>query len=1403
MPPHRLAELLQARENGNTEAAALIARSALTRAVREHDLPSMLFYATELDSLTGSVLDPVERLGPWEELRSAARRLDSPAMEFAASVQLAVLHLASDDAELATRHLTALLDLATENTDPLWGLLDPTATDTAIHDLLQDLYYRREDFTRVAAVAAKLTERHPDLRIAWFYLGHSLNRLDRFDEAIPALRRLSDFNPTDPGPHIAVSRALAGTDRFGEAIAAASKAIELRPENTQYRFIRAQIEAGAGRLDQALQDLDHVIADCERQSPDGGPPVPHLSYVEYMRNVPTRDQADQARVMRVQVLMSDGRRAEARAEAEHLVLSGELLLAMTGHLFLGRVAQAEARHEDAVAHFGEHLRICTLLDQDRTDGLLGRATSLEALDRLDDAIADIDALSGVGPGFDAAAAVEALTALSERHPGHAGVRKALGHALLDNFVPGRAAEILNAMHQEDPSDWQITAWLAMTMVTSSDTEEDWNSEFSTDRVLRAITLLAAAVELAPDEHFPRSRLRWLVDRACVIGPVAHRVMLSGPQDADRPEADVRSAMPELDEPFRAWRQAVDYEVEDRWADAVALLTSARAAFVRIGLPVLTAMADLRLADNLLRLYDMRGALDHLDAADGALGEIGMLPDMIRGGVDMLMTDAQSAGDQVLWTDIDHKELSDTVALYFLSTARMLRAQWRHRVGDFEGALDELSITTGHDFEWHYFRIIALRDADRPAEAAELLPVLRELATPGDEIRLANLTATVQVALNDPVAAMGTIENAMATLDPQGADAAGLATNLQLTYLDQDRPDDVLAIAHRFPLPPGMSIRGVYGRLNAVALAQSMRGDHADALHTLTEALDLIDRVRGTLHDEQARMTWQQAHLFMYRRAIHEAAEAGLIDAALDLVERAKARAFVDQLGLDSVEPTERVLDLRADVDRARRRLGLLTELTAAPQPELELDLISRIDQLRPFGRVSLDELDTELRRGRDAVDRLTGALARETVQGRDSVAGPTLSTDEIHALLGPGCVLAEYYVAAEATTLFVLTPDNPVPAMHVIAHGEDLVAATVDRQLGTAHELDPVAFEKTFRPFVAPIAEYCAPGEVIVLVPHGALHLVPLHALLLDRNPVCHLPSSSLLRYRQRTPSRGWRTAIVFGDSRSDLSHARQEAAEVAAVFGGVGVVGDDASRARLLDALAERPDVVHLACHGRFDREHPMDSAVLLAPAGTRHDGELTAADLVGLTVDANLVTLSACESGVSTNHPGDELIGLARATLYAGVPSLVVSLWEVDDLSTAFLMTHFYRLLRGGATPADALRTAQLRLASTTARHVVTHCDTALAATTDPVITATLLLARAGAQAKAGDVAAALASCRRVDLAAARGDVAARLRARTSRQTSLLTLKSEAELVVDYSARPFAHPYHWAAFVLIGDWR
>ncbi|HQR35585.1 MAG TPA: CHAT domain-containing protein [Blastocatellia bacterium] len=178
----------------------------------------------------------------------------------------------------------------------------------------------------------------------------------------------------------------------------------------------------------------------------------------------------------------------------------------------------------------------------------------------------------------------------------------------------------------------------------------------------------------------------------------------------------------------------------------------------------------------------------------------------------------------------------------------------------------------------------------------------------------------------------------------------------------------------------------------------------------------------------------------------------------------------------------------------------------------------------------------------------------------------------------------------------------------------------------------------------------------------------------------------------------------VTGDDRASLQRlpfSRDEAEAITAVapVGGVMKALDfQASRATALSDQLAQYRIVHFATHGLLDSSHPELSGLALSlvdESGNPQDGYLRLNEIYNLKLNADLVVLSACQTGIGKEVKGEGLVGLTRGFMYAGTPRVVASLWQVNDAATAELMKRFYRgMLKEKLRPAAALRQAQLEL-------------------------------------------------------------------------------------------------------------
>jgi len=258
-----------------------------------------------------------------------------------------------------------------------------------------------------------------------------------------------------------------------------------------------------------------------------------------------------------------------------------------------------------------------------------------------------------------------------------------------------------------------------------------------------------------------------------------------------------------------------------------------------------------------------------------------------------------------------------------------------------------------------------------------------------------------------------------------------------------------------------------------------------------------------------------------------------------------------------------------------------------------------------------------------------------------------------------------------------------------------------------ADELDdsPDELKELYRLLIQPIAEFLPknPESQIVFVPHDALFLVPFAALreqsgkyLIEKHTISYAPSIQVLGFTEklRSSPKGLETLLV-GNPKNDLAdlpNAENEVKAIAQLFKTKSIIGKDATKTAIVAKMPEA-QVIHLATHGIFDDQNGLNSAIALAIDG-KESHLLTAANILQLNLKAKLVVLSACNTGKG-KITGDGVIGLSRAFILAGTPSIIVSLWNVPDTETGTLMVNFYQNMQNmqiNGDRAQALRQAML---------------------------------------------------------------------------------------------------------------
>ena len=491
----------------------------------------------------------------------------------------------------------------------------------------------------------------------------------------------------------------------------------------------------------------------------------------------------------------------------------------------------------------------------------------------------------------------------------------------------------------------------------------------------------------------------------------------------------------------------------------------------------------------------------------------------------------------------------------------------------------------------------------------------------------------------------------------------------------------------------------YQALNTLGKLKEMMGGAGEAESLYMRAITELELLRGNIKLDEFRMSFGKDKYQVYENMVGVKLRTADARAAFEFVERSKSRTLIDQMER-SVETT---WDVGADESPRFKRLQKVRE-------ELNI-LYSRLNEQGTTARAAAADTATkdEIARREQEFVELLRAAGTEKPGWATLQSMPAIGIADVQKMLEADELLVEYYAVGDSFQVFVIGHETfqaftdvaltaeirssirgltfqlskfHLQPAYLTKHAQSLLAAT-------RHHLKSLHAQ-----LIAPIEGAMTAGKRLIIVPHQLLHYVPFHALwdgehyVIDKHPISYAASASVLRIcRSRKPAGTGRDLILaVADSLTphinDEVEALRHLLRDANVFTGADA-GED--KLRKYGATAGK---IHIAAHGVFRADNPDFSSIRFG------DKWLNLFDLFNLSLGAEITTLSACETGMNDVLGGDELLGLARGFLRAGTPSLVVSLWMVNDRSTAQLMSRFYQGLRDGATKATALRDAILEV-------------------------------------------------------------------------------------------------------------
>jgi CHAT domain-containing protein len=488
-----------------------------------------------------------------------------------------------------------------------------------------------------------------------------------------------------------------------------------------------------------------------------------------------------------------------------------------------------------------------------------------------------------------------------------------------------------------------------------------------------------------------------------------------------------------------------------------------------------------------------------------------------------------------------------------------------------------------------------------------------------------------------------------------------------------------------------------------------------ALNEFRAGVACLEQARTLVTIEEFHVAFLRDKLAVYEDLVAALLTRGLradVIEALDCVERSKSRLLLERVqsahdagtrtgATPDPELTDRLARLRAELcrhyhsmhvfdgpEQLRRRLGI------------SFDDTGRLLELEGEYRAALREAELSAA-GRG------GTTAR--------MLGEVVPVADLQAALEADEALVEFASFFGQVCAFVVTRRDVVVRLNIAQVEEVDYSARrlryhlqrvegqsgyVARHQEELHAAIRGVLADLYRLLLAPI-EGLLPGDKLVIVPHGVVHGLPLHAAIdgersaLDRWEIIYAPGAGVWYQgverakdapREAGPGLMDQPALLMSVQAPGIELVSEEVDRLSELFQAAHVFRDETATLGAFHEHAPQSGIIHLATHALFRADNPLFSGLSFS------DGWLMAHDLYGVRLSCELATLSACRTGAALVEPGDELFGLSRGFLAAGARSLAVSMWPAADAATVAVMVRFYNNLASGMSRGSALRQAQI---------------------------------------------------------------------------------------------------------------
>ncbi len=514
-------------------------------------------------------------------------------------------------------------------------------------------------------------------------------------------------------------------------------------------------------------------------------------------------------------------------------------------------------------------------------------------------------------------------------------------------------------------------------------------------------------------------------------------------------------------------------------------------------------------------------------------------------------------------------------------------------------------------------------------------------------------------------------------------------------------------------------RGEWVALNNLGVALYESRQVNESIATLLKAIKVQESLRVGLNDTN-KVSIFEMQAMTYGTLQLAYIEQNKIADALEIAERGRARAFIDLLAARIEEnpqakiPPPTIAEIKQIAKE--QNATLVTYSVIHQTDEIFIWVIA------PTGEITFQRLGIKNKELEDLVIKNIRSIITQShslERGGNNIGFSISPGDKVKFKDDrPNSQSWDVLkVNSEAQTIKVRLPDFTSGTSFDRPIKDVVAKVSTNNSVNATANVKYEGLQKLHKLLIRPIANLLPsdPNAKIIFIPHRQLFSVPFPALqddkgryLIEKHTILTAPSIQALQLTRQQRGRitgNGKNVVVVGnptmpkvvkiageqpEQLASLPAAEIEAKAIANLFNTKPLIGHDATKAAILPLLP-KARIIHFATHGLLDDKRGLGSAVALAPTN-QDNGLLTAEEILKLKLNADLVVLSACNTGQG-RITGDGVIGLSRSLISAGIPSAIVSLWSVPDAPTADLMTEFYQQWQQNPDKARALRLAMLK--------------------------------------------------------------------------------------------------------------